>query len=331
MQSRKGILSLIVAGVMFAPTVLFADDAAGTPASDANQSLSSDTTIYFGAGAGAYFREGDEALEDTTGLYEAKIDYNFDNRWAGEFNVGLMPDIDTNSDASHDPELATKTDSVFGVKTGIDALYHFNGDADRKWDPFSAIGGGLLIYDEDVNGNSVQVYGDLGGGLAYNIDNNWSVRGDYRLLVAGEDAELNHTVIGSIGYTWGGAGSSGGAGAGEEGSGLNEEGPLKNVYFDYDKSNIKGSEEQKLKANVQYLKANPGAVTVEGHCDERGTNEYNMALGDRRATAVSKYYKQAGVDAKRVGTVSFGEERPADPGHNEAAWSKNRRAVSRVK
>lgn len=332
MQSRKGLLAVFVS-LLFVPAFVAAEEGGdAAPATDAaaSDSLSSDTSIFLGAGAGAIFYEGDEPLENGL-LVEAKLDYDFDPRWTGEFNLGIMPDLGTDG-GPHDADIESKTDSVFGVKTGVDVLYHFNDDQTASWDPFSALGGGLYIYDEDVSGNAVQVYGDLGAGLAYHFNNRITLRGDYRLLVAGEDSQFNHTVLGSIGYQWGARGSSGGEGLTDEGSGLNEEGPLKNVYFDFDKSAIKATEEQKLKENVQWLKENAGeAVTVEGHCDERGTNEYNMALGDRRATSVSKYYKQAGVDAKRVGTVSFGEERPADPGHNEASWSKNRRAVSRVK
>jgi peptidoglycan-associated lipoprotein len=78
---------------------------------------------------------------------------------------------------------------------------------------------------------------------------------------------------------------------------------------------------------VAFLNANGSVrVQVEGHCDERGTNAYNMVLGERRATAAKQYVTTAGVSAGRVSTISYGEERPLDPGHNEAAWAKNRRA-----
>jgi peptidoglycan-associated lipoprotein len=66
-------------------------------------------------------------------------------------------------------------------------------------------------------------------------------------------------------------------------------------------------------------------VVVEGHCDERGTNEYNLALGARRAGEAMKYFVELGVDAKRIKTISYGEEKPLDPGHNDEAWAKNRR------
>jgi peptidoglycan-associated lipoprotein len=100
------------------------------------------------------------------------------------------------------------------------------------------------------------------------------------------------------------------------------------VYFDFDKSNIKPEFANTIKANAKVLMDNPGMnVTVEGHCDERGTNEYNLALGERRAEAVRKALIAAGVAAKQLSTISFGEERPVDLGHNEEAWAKNRRSV----
>jgi peptidoglycan-associated lipoprotein len=98
------------------------------------------------------------------------------------------------------------------------------------------------------------------------------------------------------------------------------------VYFDFDSSVIKAGEQSKLSAVADYLKNNPSAaVRIEGHCDERGTEEYNRSLGERRALALREALAGRGVDPTRVDTVSFGKDRPADPGHNEAAWSKNRR------
>ncbi|NTU68788.1 MAG: peptidoglycan-associated lipoprotein Pal [Chlorobiaceae bacterium] len=99
-----------------------------------------------------------------------------------------------------------------------------------------------------------------------------------------------------------------------------------NIYFDFDRSAITAASEAALKNNAAWLSANPGkGAVIEGHCDERGTSEYNMALGDRRATATRDYLVRLGVDPGRLQTISYGEERPADPGHNEAAWAKNRR------
>ncbi len=98
------------------------------------------------------------------------------------------------------------------------------------------------------------------------------------------------------------------------------------VYFEFDKSSIKSSEQSKLEDVANYLKSNPAAaVKVEGNCDERGTEEYNRSLGERRALAAREYLVRLGIDAQRVDTISYGEDKPAESGHNEAAWSKNRR------
>jgi len=99
------------------------------------------------------------------------------------------------------------------------------------------------------------------------------------------------------------------------------------VYFDFDSAAIKPTERSKIDAVAQVLKSKPNTkVQVEGHCDERGTEEYNRALGERRALAVREYLINAGISADRIFTISYGEDRPVDPGHNEAAWAKNRRA-----
>lgn len=98
------------------------------------------------------------------------------------------------------------------------------------------------------------------------------------------------------------------------------------VYFDFDSSVVKTSEKTKIAAVGEFLKANPNAaVEVEGHCDERGTEEYNRSLGERRALAVREELALSGVDPKRLYTISFGEDRPAVDGHDEKAWSRNRR------
>ena len=100
-----------------------------------------------------------------------------------------------------------------------------------------------------------------------------------------------------------------------------------NVYFDYDSSDILDSQRTTLEAKAAWMKANPNAkLTIEGHCDERGTSEYNLALGDRRAARAKSFLKKLGVSSDRMDTVSYGEEKPAVVGHTEEAWSKNRRA-----
>jgi peptidoglycan-associated lipoprotein len=106
-----------------------------------------------------------------------------------------------------------------------------------------------------------------------------------------------------------------------------QESPLKDVFFDFDKSTIRDDARSPLHEDLQWLNANQAArVTIEGHCDERGTSEYNLALGERRAKAAGDYLKAAGIDAGRIKIVSFGKERPFAMGHDEAAWQLNRRA-----
>jgi len=98
------------------------------------------------------------------------------------------------------------------------------------------------------------------------------------------------------------------------------------VYFDFDKSTIKSSERSKIEAVADHLKAQPThKVKVEGHCDERGTEGYNLSLGERRALSVRTYLINLGIGADRILTISFGEAIPAVDGHTESAWSKNRR------
>ncbi|OGC91411.1 MAG: peptidoglycan-associated lipoprotein [candidate division Zixibacteria bacterium RBG_16_53_22] len=99
------------------------------------------------------------------------------------------------------------------------------------------------------------------------------------------------------------------------------------IYFDYDKSDIRSDARDILAQNAKSLTDHSEAVIrIEGHCDERGTDEYNMALGERRANAARDYLVNYGIDAQRMSTISYGESRPAAPGHDEGAWSQNRRA-----
>lgn len=108
---------------------------------------------------------------------------------------------------------------------------------------------------------------------------------------------------------------------------LNRNSPLKPVFFALDSSEIDSAGRTALDANAAVLKQSASwVVTVEGHCDERGTAEYNLALGERRAAAARAYLVSLGISADRLRTVSYGKEFPFDPGHDESAWSKNRRA-----
>ncbi|MBM4349384.1 MAG: peptidoglycan-associated lipoprotein Pal [Deltaproteobacteria bacterium] len=106
-----------------------------------------------------------------------------------------------------------------------------------------------------------------------------------------------------------------------------ESGLLKPIFFDFDKYDIRPADAEILKGNSALLKKFPNVkIQIEGHCDERGTNEYNLALGERRANSTKKYLTSLGIAADRVSTISYGEEKPFDPAHNEEAWAKNRRA-----
>ncbi|HSL91669.1 MAG TPA: peptidoglycan-associated lipoprotein Pal [Candidatus Limnocylindrales bacterium] len=117
--------------------------------------------------------------------------------------------------------------------------------------------------------------------------------------------------------------------AAEAGAAVTQEkpSPFQDIRFDFDRSAVREDAKPILAAVADYMKKNRGAkLVIEGHCDERGTSEYNMALGDRRAESTRAYLASLGVPASALSTVSFGKEKPLDPGHNEGAWAKNRRA-----
>jgi len=98
------------------------------------------------------------------------------------------------------------------------------------------------------------------------------------------------------------------------------------VYFEFDKSSLTAAAQDNLLRKAEWLRQNPDAtITIEGNCDERGTNEYNLALGDRRAESAKSFLVDLGINPARISTISYGEERPVDPRHNEEAWAKNRR------
>ncbi len=98
------------------------------------------------------------------------------------------------------------------------------------------------------------------------------------------------------------------------------------IYFEFDKSTLTPAAQDNLLRKAEWLRENPAAtVTIEGHCDERGTNEYNLALGDRRAESAKAFLIDLGIDPSRLTTISYGEERPVDPRRTEEAWAKNRR------
>ena len=104
------------------------------------------------------------------------------------------------------------------------------------------------------------------------------------------------------------------------------------VYFDFDRFTIRDDMKPVLDKNAGWLRKNQDVkIEIQGHCDERGTNEYNIALGERRAQSIKKYLTDSGINEARLNTISYGEEKPADPGHTEEAWGKNRRAEFVIK
>lgn len=114
---------------------------------------------------------------------------------------------------------------------------------------------------------------------------------------------------------------------GQRDAGYMDEAQLQDVYFDFDKSDLRSDARDALSQNADWIKANGSAkIQIEGHCDERGTEAYNLALGERRANSVKNYLVSLGVEPERLFTISYGEELPVDPGHDEISWSKNRRA-----
>ena len=126
------------------------------------------------------------------------------------------------------------------------------------------------------------------------------------------------------------SGSSGSGAASAEQQQLVKIGNI--VRFDYDSSALSTESRSTLNAQAAFLRSNPSLrITVEGHCDERGTREYNLALGERRASAARDYLVAQGIDGARIRTISYGKERPEMVGSNEEAWSRNRRAVSVIR
>ena len=106
-----------------------------------------------------------------------------------------------------------------------------------------------------------------------------------------------------------------------------QRGWLRDAFFDFDSSSLRPDAQQNLTESATFLKSHPKFdVLIEGHCDERGTEQYNLALGDHRAYQAKEYLATLGYDASRMKTISYGKDRPFDPGHNEESWAKNRRA-----
>jgi len=149
----------------------------------------------------------------------------------------------------------------------------------------------------------------------------------YAILLAGCGGNVQDQQAGGDG---GVAVETGGVG-GDEGVGGQALGPggrplTSRIYFAFDSSKVDDNSRETLEAHASYMQANPDIkVKLEGHCDERGTREYNLALGERRAKAAAELLRVLGVDGSRIDTTSYGEEKPLVDGHDESAWTQNRR------
>ncbi len=285
-----------------------------------------------GLGTGMLFFETDEEFNSSL-IIEGKAGYDLDERFTIEGSFGYLPFMDAESKTQNNPKTWHLDDSQ-GFRLATDILYHLDKDPNRTWDPTLGATGGIMYFSNSLeNGQHFNPFGGVGGGVGYALNRNWQIRGDYRTVVAGHDTEINHHALISFNYRWDKDEVSSSARRSSYddvddsrvGHTKSAEG-FQTIYFEFDKSQLTSSAQQRLKNNADYLKENPDiTIVLEGHCDERGTEEYNIALGERRAHSAKKYLNALGVKTKRMETISYGETRPAVIGHNESAWAKNRR------
>jgi peptidoglycan-associated lipoprotein len=347
MEDRKAMLrkkltsllamSLLLVGALIArPCGVMAEEA------DAD-GQSSPVKVWLGAGA--LFFEADDPNESGQ-LYEVRAGYDLDPNWTLEAGIGGSPFMEGNDFNAPDGREATfngrnSPGENWMLKGNLDVLYHLDGSSDKTWDPYLSLIGGTQWFGKRRQGSNFEPFGGPGVGVSYWFNRNLALRADYNVVVAGySNSDINHHLLGMVYYNWGAAGSGGESSPADENQeaapqqelGAKSSGPLKPIYFDFDKSNITSTAQQTLKENAEWMKKNPDQkVSLEGHCDERGTNEYNLALGARRAKSAYEYLRALGIPNQQMSTVSYGEEFPADPGHNEAAWAKNRRVESLIK
>jgi len=151
------------------------------------------------------------------------------------------------------------------------------------------------------------------------------------VLLFGGCSSMQSSEEAPVGDATGAGGAAGARGSKWTGGALDDpSSPLfkRVVYFEYDSAEMLPDSRDLLRAHGSYLSSNRSThITIEGHCDERGSREYNLALGERRAQTVKRYLEAEGVSSGQLGIISYGEERPADPGHTETAWAENRRGV----
>lgn len=279
-------------------------------------------------GGGALLYEGDEEVKHTS-LYGVTVGYDFNSRWTLEGNVAYLPNIKRNPLPDYNEDKFRLTNDTWGLRFGTDLLYHLISNPASSFDPFVGLTAGAAYYGNRLEDNQRwDPYAGFAAGLTYWLTGGLGLRADYKHIVAGHDTEFNNLFMLSLTYSWGRRAKAI-AGADVESDNLSmgdANDNLKPIYFPFDSSNLSAQAKQVLKENADYLSANPGTkVVLEGHCDERGTEEYNLALGERRARSAFEYLRSLGVSKERVTTVSYGESRPADPAKNEAAYAKNRR------
>lgn len=296
-------------------------------------------------GGGGYFLEGSEPNYSGM-LLEARLGYDVDPNVTVEGGFGGSPFMEGRDYPAPHPREGTyngrnSPGENWLLKSNLGLLYHFVGnDEDRTIDPYVSAIAGMGFYGKWREGSNWSPFYGPGAGLNYWFSKDFAIRGDYSFLFAQDGKQQqNHTGLLMAFYRFGGEDDSslGGSKAAKE-AGMNKDlgqrstGPLKTIYYDFDRSEVKRDQQNTLKENAEWMKANPAKkVSLEGHCDERGTNEYNLALGARRAKSAYDYLRTLGIPKDQLTTQTFGEELPADPGHNEAAWSKNRRTESVVK
>ncbi len=279
-------------------------------------------------GGGMHFFEGDEEVKSNQ-IYELKVGRQCSPRYSWELGLGVLPYLESRE--FDDARFHLSENNTWGMKAEGNVLYHFNDDVEKTFDPFASAGLGAFYHEATFESGDLDPYGALGVGSFYNATDKIFLRGDYRVSLVGHDTEVNHEVLLSVGYRFGGSRSGSGSGSDDMRIGKEIE-ALKRVHFAFDSAKLNNASKETLTKNAEWLskESNP-EIVIEGHCDERGTNEYNYALGERRAQSVYEYLKNLGVPAKTMSTVTYGEDVPADPGHNEEAWSKNRRAEFKLK
>lgn len=277
-----------------------------------------------GLGAGALLYETDEEFNSTF-ILEGKAGYSVSDDVTLEGSVGYLPFIDAQSDTENDPT-AWHLEETQAFRAAFDALYHLNEVGEIR--PHLGATAGAIYYSNSLRGGDHwDPFVGVGAGVGVPINRDWTARADYRFLVVLDDGadDFNHHTLLSLLYRWPSRADHGRMSEVEK-SDQQQVLELKAVHFDFDEATLTPQAQEQLKRNAEWLRENSNTrVTVEGHCDERGTNEYNLGLGERRARSVQNYLRALGVEASRMESISYGEERPAELGSNEAAWAKNRR------